>query len=123
MKTRRVAPNTPSSLLHGFSIDDVKQWRATEDGAGRPTGLEDFYRAHGLCVHCRANGQLLIGIHWKDAQGVEQNDSLGTDEAPVTISDLLRIHQLDKNQSCWNYLWENCEICGGSGKVNDSMIG
>ena len=40
----------------GYSIQSVKEWRVREQDAGRPSSLEDFYRAHGLCFACRATG-------------------------------------------------------------------
>jgi hypothetical protein len=77
--------------------------------------LKDFFRAHDLCGDCRANGKLLIGICWNDANGVEHNDSLGTDGAPVGVAELLRLHGLGP-AGCWNYLYETCEACRGTGK-------
>lgn len=45
---------------HGYSLPAVKQWRQQEANAGRPSGLEDFVRAHGLCVECRGRGIKLV---------------------------------------------------------------
>lgn len=39
-----------------FSVQEVKDWREQEQNAGRPSGLEDFYRLHGLCWPCRSRG-------------------------------------------------------------------
>jgi len=39
----------------GYSIHEIKAWRAQEHAAQRPSGLEDFYRAHGICWACKAS--------------------------------------------------------------------
>jgi|HubBroStandDraft_5_1064220.scaffolds.fasta_scaffold228111_2 hypothetical protein len=39
-----------------FSVEEVKDWRQRELTAGRPSGMEDFYRAHSLCWSCRSRG-------------------------------------------------------------------
>ena len=39
-----------------FSVQEVQDWRQKELVAGKPSGLEDFYRAHGLCWPCRSRG-------------------------------------------------------------------
>jgi hypothetical protein len=41
---------------HGYSLAVIKEWRRQEALAGRPSGLEDFVRAHGLCTGCRGQG-------------------------------------------------------------------
>ncbi|HEX4921662.1 MAG TPA: multiheme c-type cytochrome [Candidatus Bathyarchaeia archaeon] len=48
-------PHTSLAEL-GYSLQAIKEWREREHQAGRPSGLEDFYRAHGLCYSCRATG-------------------------------------------------------------------
>ncbi len=100
---------------HGFNIQAVKAWREQEHDAGRPSGLEDFSRAHGLCSKCHANGNLVSGVRWVDATGLEVIASLGTDEQPISISQLVRIHNL--NSFRWDYLYEPCPACHGTGKL------
>jgi hypothetical protein len=39
-----------------FSVQEVTDWREQEQIADRPSGLEDFYRSHGLCWRCRSRG-------------------------------------------------------------------
>jgi hypothetical protein len=39
-----------------FSVQEIMDWREQEQIAGRPSGLEDFYRSHGLCWSCRSRG-------------------------------------------------------------------
>jgi hypothetical protein len=39
-----------------FSVQEIMDWREQEQIAGRPSGLEDFYRFHGLCWPCRSRG-------------------------------------------------------------------
>lgn len=46
---------------HGYSIQVVKEWRQREYDAGRPSGFDDFFRAHGLCPECRSTGDKIIG--------------------------------------------------------------
>lgn len=43
---------------------EVKHWREQEHTAGRPSGLEDFYHAHGLCWVCRATGISASPVDW-----------------------------------------------------------
>jgi hypothetical protein len=42
----------------GASIAEIKSWRTSEAEAGRPSGLDDYCRAHGinLCPACRGEG-------------------------------------------------------------------
>ena len=37
-------------------IFEIKQWREQEHNAGRPSGLEDWFRAHELCFACKSSG-------------------------------------------------------------------
>ena len=39
-----------------FRIQEVKDWRQQEETAGRPSGLDDFYRLQGFCWPCRSRG-------------------------------------------------------------------
>jgi len=100
---------------HSYSIQAVKDWREREFNVGRPSGLEDFSKAHGLCSACRANGNFIVGVHWADESGVEKTASLGTDEEPASISELVQIHNL--NAFRWDYVYETCTACHGTGKV------
>ena len=115
--TRNVAPVAGMALTrkHGVTTQFVKQWREQQHDAGHPSGLENFYRAHGFCWTCRAEGKLLTGVRWRDSNGIEQTASLGTDEQPIGIADLVRMHNLDERS--WDYLWEQCDACRGTGKV------
>jgi hypothetical protein len=72
--------NSPEGLFsHGYTLEAVKEWRAREYEAGRPSKLEDFLRAHyHLCVECRGNGKFAIGVCWRDKDGCEQ-----AEEGPV----------------------------------------
>ena len=40
-------------------LPEVKKWRKREYDAERPSGLEDFFNAHGLCFLCKATGTRL----------------------------------------------------------------
>jgi hypothetical protein len=37
-------------------IFEIKRWREQEHEAGRPSGLEDYFRARGLCFVCQSSG-------------------------------------------------------------------
>ncbi len=41
----------------GYSIEAVKDWREHEHAAGRPCGLDDFFRTHDFCLACRGTGE------------------------------------------------------------------
>lgn len=38
----------PNRLHHGFTLRQIWEWRCAESSAGRPSGLYDFYNAHGI---------------------------------------------------------------------------
>jgi hypothetical protein len=46
------------------SAPEIKRWRTEEHKAGRPSGLEDFFRAHGLCFACKTTGTRLSPVGW-----------------------------------------------------------
>jgi len=37
-------------------ILEIRRWREQEQNAGRPSGLEDWFRIHGLCFACKSGG-------------------------------------------------------------------
>jgi len=47
-----------------FSITEIKSWRHQEQNAGRPSGIEDFYRAHSLCSACKTRGIAVSPVGW-----------------------------------------------------------
>lgn len=111
-------PFGPEGLArHGFSIQQVKEWREREHEAGRTSALDDFYRAHGICVECGGHGTLVMGVCWRDADGIERSE-----EGPVAT--LLERHGLQNaknwlnSERKWDYLYETCESCRGSGNLN-----
>jgi hypothetical protein len=92
--TRRITFHSHTSWeKHGYSMQAIKEWREREHYAERPSALEDFYRAHGLCVECRSAGQKLVGLRWKNANGSEESSSLGTDATPIGIAELVQLHR------------------------------
>lgn len=105
---------------HGFTLQAVKEWREREYKAGRPSGLDDFYRAHNIdiCVACDGRGTRVIGARWRDKEGVERSE-----EGPV--ASLVQRHGLDEpilwltDDRKWDYLYAPCLCCGGSGKLSD----
>jgi hypothetical protein len=46
---------------HGFSLMGIKEWRTRELEAGRPSGLDDFFVQHNLCLKCRCSGVVMVG--------------------------------------------------------------
>jgi hypothetical protein len=75
-------------------LPKIKAWRATEFEAGRPSSLEDYFRANGFCIHCHGVGIALnekrIGHKVLGWQG----------ETP---------------------LFEKCEVCDGTGLQSSQM--
>jgi len=108
-------PLTPDGLKkHGFTIQQVKEWREREYNAGRASGLDDFFRAHRICVECGGHGQLVSGVRWRDEHGIERSE-----KGP--IAQLLQLHGLDDPKNWltdllkWDYLYETCAACEGLG--------
>ncbi len=85
---------------HGFDLVKIKEWRTAEAGAGRPSSLEDFYAANGLCFDCGAYGARMIG--WSNP----------TNEIEVKAAVELGVDQLP--------LYETCRTCNGIGKADRS---
>ena len=107
--------NSPEGLYtHGYTFEGVKEWRAREHEAGRPSGLDDFLRAHHLCVECRGNGKFAIGVRWRDRDGIER-----TEEGRIAV--LVQQHELENAAKWlsetrkWDYLYQSCETCGATG--------
>jgi hypothetical protein len=44
------------ALFFGNGARAIKDWRTMEFEAGRPSGLSDYGRTHGLCPGCRGIG-------------------------------------------------------------------
>ena len=76
-----------------ISLNEMKEWRAREAEAGRPSSFADLCRAFGLCVNC-------LG------EGVTYNDN-GVGFKVVGIDGDTR-------------LFERCPVCGGTGMLQDS---
>lgn len=99
---------------HGFTIQQVREWREREYEAGRPSGLDDFYRAHSICVECGGHGRFVVGVCWRDDDGIERSE-----EGPV--ASLVQDHGLENPKNWltdsrkWDYLYETCCSCKGLG--------
>jgi len=108
--------STPEGLArHGFTLQGIKEWRKKEYDAGRPSGIDDFFRAHGLCVKCRGERTLVVGIRRRDADGVERAEkgpSMGLVEKYSLENPTNWLNETRK----WDYLYETCHVCGGNGK-------
>jgi hypothetical protein len=109
--------NSPEALRkHGYTLQAVKKWRASQHEAGRPSELDDFLRAHGLCVECGGEGMLVIGVRRRDEDGIER-----TEEGPIAV--LIQRNGLENPTNWlsgalkWDYLYRTCSVCGGTGKV------
>jgi len=106
------SPDVEGLRRHGYDFENVKLWRERESKAGRPSGLDDFYRANRICVICRGLGKLAIGVRWCDQDGVEQSEV-----GPVAA--LIEEHGLDDPKNWfsdaykWDYLYETCSSCRG----------
>lgn len=79
---------TDTGPIPFHSIEEVKHWREQEHNAGRPSGLDDFFRKHGLCLACKATG---ISV------------------SPVGYDGDIP-------------LFEQCEVCGGTGRLIDPPV-
>lgn len=88
---------------HGFTIQDIKAWRATESQAGRPGSLRDFYSSHGYCIECLAQGVQMIG--WSPPIGSEE----------ILAAKELFLEELPVYRVCPN--------CGGTGKSSPEENG
>jgi hypothetical protein len=108
-------PFSPEGLSrHGFTIQQVKEWRETQYKAGSDSGLDDFYRAHGICVECGGHGRLVTGVRWRDEDGIERAEE-------DSVASLVQRHSLDNPKHWltdalkWDSLYENCGSCHGLG--------
>jgi hypothetical protein len=80
-----------NGLLPYRSVDDftsfiegIKAWRATENAAGRPNSLADFYSTHGICPTCAGNGVVCVGASEPTSEReVEICEEEGRDDLPV----------------------------------------
>jgi hypothetical protein len=70
--------------------NEAKEWRAKEAAAGRSSAYGDYCRSHGLCAACAA-------------AGISLNDN-GSGFKAVGWKGNLQ-------------LYEECEACGGTGKI------
>jgi hypothetical protein len=86
---------------HGFTLQRIKEWRAIEDAAGRPSGLDDFFASHGLCFDCGACGVQMVG--WSD---------------PITEIDIQGAEEIGLSQLP---LYAVCQTCKGTGKAERAV--
>jgi hypothetical protein len=80
-----------------YSLLEVKRWRALQFDAGRPSGLADYFAAHGICAKCHGQGVHMVG--WSD---------------PVNDRERQAAQELDLQQLP---LYAVCPDCAGGGKV------
>ncbi len=48
--------NRERGRLTVVNLNAIRAWRAAEAAAGRPSGLLDYWRAHGTCPTCLGRG-------------------------------------------------------------------
>jgi hypothetical protein len=86
---------------HGFDLVKIKEWRNAEADEGRPSGLDDFYAAHGLCMDCGSYGAQMTG--WSkpsSASDIRAAEEFGLEELP---------------------LYDVCPTCQGTGRAERSQ--
>jgi hypothetical protein len=109
---RPVSPEREGLRRHGYAPEQIEEWRKREHKAGRIPVLDDFYRPRHICVKCRGYGKTVLGVLWRDEQGVEQS-------AIGDVPSLIKEHDLDSPKNWltevlkWNYLNETCTSCDG----------
>src|SRR5271163_3668561 len=74
------------------NLSEIKAWRVREFDADRPSGLQDYWNAHGIdfCSECHS-----VGISMIEREGLRAYKAVGWD------GDM--------------QLWEECPACGGTG--------
>lgn len=112
MSDRIYDPNPFPSSKHGLSFAQVKEWRQKEHDAGRPSSIEDFYRAHGLCVDCHSAGRFIVGLRWSDSDNIEHSMILKGSGESIGSMYLSKLKDMPE----WNYTYAECEVCNGTGK-------
>ena len=85
----------------GFSPDAVKAWRQREHDEGRPSSLNDFYRAHGLCATCTGSGKTIVGVNW----------SMRLEANKRSASEPKRLHQLLTSTTAIFAVWPSGSTC------------
>jgi hypothetical protein len=79
--TSMARSNSPEALKKlGFTPQSVKEWRERKHEGDRPSGLDDFFRAHQICGGCGGHGTLVTGVRWRDLDGVERSE-----QGPVAV--------------------------------------
>jgi hypothetical protein len=74
-------------------VPEIKAWRTQELEAGRPSGLQDYWNAHGsdYCPECHS-----VGIAMIEREGLRAFKAVGWDGEIQ--------------------LWEECSACSGTGR-------
>ena len=85
---------------HGVDLVKIKEWRKAEMDAGRPSGLDDFYDAHGLCLDCGSSGAQMIG--WSK---------------PSSATDIRAAEEFGLEELT---LYDVCPTCQGTGRAERS---
>ena len=54
--------NRMNLALQESRLRMLRAWRKAENEAGRPDGLLDFFKAHGICPCCKGNRRAVVGF-------------------------------------------------------------
>ncbi len=106
-----VMPKIPE----GFTVAEVKQWRADQQNAGRPSGVDDFLSAHGYCINCLGHGRLIIRVSWRDSEGNDCYYDSPISDPPVELRSIPKGPW--EPITNWECRYAACPVCGGSGRT------
>ena len=106
------ADGVSSLKKQGYRLDNVKQWRQERHDQGLPSGLNDFYEAHGFCMGCHGAGRTITGCRWRDREYYPQSVQL-VEGGQHTIASLVENEM--KDAVAWDYTYAECEWCKGTG--------
>ena len=67
LRWSEIFPQSTNIWKQRLSVEEIKEWRTREADAGRPSGLRDFYVAHGFCFDCRSAGVVTTGYDEESA--------------------------------------------------------
>jgi len=108
---------SPNWKKHGYDFAQIKLWRQQQLNAGKPSELDDFYHAHGICLDCRGAGRSITGLRWRDADYWPHSVPL-VEGGPHTIESLLANEV--KDAVAWDWSYKTCEVCRGTGMRRES---
>jgi hypothetical protein len=63
-----IASSRSQELQMRFS--EINRWREQQHDAGKPSEMENYFRAHGLCFACQSTGTDPRPVGWDGAVGL-----------------------------------------------------